>query len=532
MAGKIIPHLEDIKRCIDEHKDFVVNGGAGSGKTFTLVESLKYIYDKKPLAKVACITYTNVAVKEIQERVPYENLYVSTIHEFVWDIIKNYKNNLISAIIELVNKEKEEPKSGIRYSGDNEISIEAYKPCSIEYKDYLKIDEGIISHDEVLKLGRYLFHKYPFISRILGDKYDFIFVDEYQDTSELIIKLLLDIFRHNTNRSVIGFFGDPMQSIYGTGIGDLRDYIDVKKQLEEVEIQGNRRCSETVINVLNKIRSDIKQRPENNNAQGSVKFLYSYGSTDIEKVKENDIFKEWNFLDSQNTKEFYLTHRLIARRDHFETLFRLYQNSDRLIGDNPDKLAKHLLKLQEILFLYKSKKYNEFIDKTDFSILYHKDKEKLSEIMMKISDMGDSTIKDVVNFANENGICEIDDALKSYAIDNAELYSKVMDVSYKELVNLYNYRNRFSPYSTQHGIKGAEFDNVFVVLDNGNWNNYNFEQLLGSIRNQTIYERTRKLFYVCCSRAKKNLVVYCPNFKDSMKNKAIEWFGKENVEEI
>lgn len=532
MARKVIPHVEKIKNCIDEHKDFVVNGGAGSGKTFTLVESLKYIYDKNPLAKVACITYTNVAVKEIQERVPYENLYVSTIHEFVWDIIKNYKNNIIGAIIDLVDKEKEEPGSGFRYNGDNEINIETYKPYDIEYKDYLKIDEGIISHDEVLKLGCYLFQKYPLISRILGDKFDFIFVDEYQDTSELIIKLLLDIFRKNTNHSVIGFFGDPMQSIYGDGIGNLREYIDVKKQLEEIEIHGNRRCSETVINVLNQIRSDIEQKPENNNAQGSVKFLYSYGNADIDEVKKKDVFKQWNFLDSENTKELYLTHRLIARRYNFETLFSLYPNSDRLIGDNPDKLAKHLLKLQEILYLYISRKYSEFIDKTDFSIFYHKDKEKLYETMLKISDMRDGTIRDVLDFADKGGICKIDDSLKTYAADNVELYDNVMNVSYKEIINLYNYRSKFSPYSTQHGIKGAEFDNVFVVLDNGNWNNYNFEQLLGTIRNQTTYDRTHKLFYVCCSRAKKNLIIYCPNFKDSMMNKTIVWFGKENIEEV
>ena len=104
-----------------------------------------------------------------------------------------------------------------------------------------------------------------------------------------------------------------------------------------------------------------------------------------------------------------------------------------------------------------------------------------------------------------------------------------MSIKYDELVNLYEYINKYSPYSTQHSIKGAEFNDVFVILDNGNWNNYNYEQLLGTVRNQNTYNRTHKLFYVSCSRAKRNLVVYCPNFKASMREKAEAWFGKTNM---
>ena len=61
-------------------------------------------------------------------------------------------------------------------------------------------------------------------------------------------------------------------------------------------------------------------------------------------------------------------------------------------------------------------------------------------------------------------------------------------------------------FSTQHNIKGAEFDNVFLVLDNGNWSQYNFEYLFDNRTDkESVLERTRKIFYVCCTRAKKNL---------------------------
>lgn len=528
MAGEINSHLDRIYEKIDNHQNFVVNGGAGSGKTYALIQSLKYIFSNNPKARVACITYTNVAVNEIRERVPFEGLFVDTIHNFIWELIKNYKTNLISAIVDLVSSENATRGTGIRYSGDQEITHDNYHPETVEYKEYLKVEDGIISHDEVLKLGNFLFSKYPLINKILTDKYDYIFVDEYQDTSHLIISLLLETFISNNPKTLIGLFGDPMQSIYGSGIGNVVKYIH-NGVLNEVVIEGNRRCSEKVINLLNKVRTDITQTPENSNLIGSVTFLYSYGSTDIDTVKQHSVFEKWDFDDSENTKELYLTHRLISRRQKFQSFLSSYTNTDRIFGDSPDKLISHLFKLQEMIRLYQTKKYYEFIKATDYKIFHHKDKQELYDKIQTLSSMKEATIQEMVQFAHEAKICVIDDKLKQYASDHEELYTQVMNIKYEELVNLYEYANKHSLYSTQHGIKGAEFDDVLVILDNGNWNNYSYEQLLGTVRNQTTYDRTHKLFYVSCSRAKRNLAIYCPNFKESMRNKTEEWFDKENM---
>ena len=89
------------------------------------------------------------------------------------------------------------------------------------------------------------------------------------------------------------------------------------------------------------------------------------------------------------------------------------------------------------------------------------------------------------------------------------------------------------PYSTQHGIKGAEFDNVFVILDNGRWNQYNFKYLFEETKEkESVIERTQKMFYVCCSRAKKNLVVFYHKPSNAVLEKAKEWFGSENIHEV
>lgn len=79
---------------IDVFKSFRFNAGAGAGKTYALIETLKYVTRNKIAAtnspqKVACITYTNVAVNEIKNRLGNsDKVHVSTIHEMLWDIIK------------------------------------------------------------------------------------------------------------------------------------------------------------------------------------------------------------------------------------------------------------------------------------------------------------------------------------------------------------------------------------------------------------------------------------------------------------
>lgn len=99
---------KNIYKCIDEFKSFVFYAGAGAGKTYALKESIKYILKhkreelKRKNQKIICITYTNVAVNEIKRRIGNTELVlVSTIHERVWNIIKNYQKELI-----LIHKEK------------------------------------------------------------------------------------------------------------------------------------------------------------------------------------------------------------------------------------------------------------------------------------------------------------------------------------------------------------------------------------------------------------------------------------------
>jgi len=631
--------VQEIFHSIDEGRNFLLSGGAGSGKTYSLVNVIRQAIAENPTAKVACMTYTNAAVKEIEERVNHKNLNVSTIHDFLWDSIKHFQKELKEALISLANNE-DVTKISIEEVNPVPGNYFAILPDGVQYKEFVRIREGIISHDELLIVANYLFEKYPKLSSIVKDKYKFIFIDEYQDTSKAVVELFLIHFKKSERKNIIGFFGDAMQSIYEDGIGNLDDYKgDNAEKVKEIQKKQNRRNPKLIIDLANKLRTDgITQEPSAdpkapnmvNGAikQGTVLFLYST-NCDIKKVEEFLTANyAWDFNNSKETKELNLTHNLIADKAGFRTLMdiydddpviglktdilnrikdnkknnrpeieinevdtfdtvvdkfelknrqrvlkkdillgdpikaelynklkdkpfsevrKIYLNKDALIDDKKqdendenrkgskrDSLIKHLFKIQNNISLYQNKKYNEFLRVTDyrFRITSIASKKALKENIEILENVGDNTIEQVINVANEKGICLIDDKLISFKENKEYLYNRVKDVKFSEFQKLYEYLEGQTPFSTQHKTKGAEFDNVLVILDNGGWNNYNFGNLFLETGSESVLDRTQKIFYVCCTRAKENLAVFFHNPDPQVITKAKEWFGEANVKNI
>ena len=628
--------VQEIFQSIDAGRNFLLSGGAGSGKTYSLVSVIRQAILENPTAKVACMTYTNAAVKEIEERVNHKNLNVSTIHDFLWDNIKHFQKELKVAIIALANDEE---VSRISIDDANPIPNTYYEGLEdgIQYKEYVRLRDGIISHDELLLVANYLFDKYPKLSSIVKDKFQFIFIDEYQDTSKAVVDTFLTHFKKSERKNIIGFFGDAMQSIYEDGIGNLDEYKgqDADK-VKEIPKKQNRRNPQLVINLANKLRTDgIIQEPsidinapnmvEGIVKKGTVLFLYSTDGN-IEKV-EKSLGENygWDFNNTKQTKELNLTHNLIASKAGFRELMdiydsdpiiglkmdilnkikdnkknnrpeiaiddndtfdvvvdkfqlkniqrnlkkdilladpikaelynqlkdklfsevrKIYMNKDALTDDKKqdkddenkkgskrDNLIKHLFKIQNSISLYKNKQYNEFLRVTDYRIHIRSiaNKRLLKENIDNLINVGEKTIEEVITDAHEKGISLIDDRLLVFKEKNEYLYNRVKDVKFNEFQKLYEYLEGHTPFSTQHKTKGAEFDNVLVILDNGGWNNYNFEKMFLGTATPSVLERTQKLFYVCCTRAKENLVVFFHNPDAQVIAKANGWFGNDNV---
>ncbi len=640
-AGLEIEQIKDEFQQIMEHiangDNFLLSGGAGSGKTYSLVQVIRRVITDNPISKVACMTYTNAAVKEIEERVNHKNLNVSTIHDFLWDNIMHFQKEIKLAIVALANDEN---ITKIKIDDLGNISNDFFdnreEPVKIQYKEYLRLKEGVISHDELLVIADYIFEHYPKLCDIVKDRYKFIFIDEYQDTHEEVVKILLEHFTKSKKKSIIGFFGDAMQSIYEDGIGNINKYKgDKDGKVKEVKKIQNRRSPQTVIRLANRLRTDgIAQVPSTDGfapnmsdgqvKEGKIMFIHSINE-DISRVKqflsEN---QGWNFSDTKGTKELNLTHNLIAGKAGFRTLMdiydkdsildfrkkikdyiknngistdfsentfrevieilqqgktgrdlnavsptpamqrfidsnpelyqtalnynytafsKIYVDKDQLIDDKKqdeddvnkkgskrDDLIRHLFRIQTNIMFYINKQYNEFLRITDYGRINSvKDKKTLKQNIDALINVGDKNIEEIINDANKMRICLIDEKLDKFKSEKAYVYNRVKDVKYDEFQKLFDYLEGKTPFSTQHKTKGTEFDNVLVILDNGNWNNYNFENLFTGGGSQSVLERTQKIFYVCCTRAKENLAVFYHNPSQDVINQAQIWFGEDSL---
>lgn len=629
--------LEQIMQHIHEGHNFLLSGGAGSGKTYTLVQVIKQIITQYPSSMIACITYTNAGVREIERRIDNKNLRVSTIHDFLWDSIGSFQNELRDSIVYLMNNGGIRIGRNITKPVSNDFFTKDGEVLEIQYKEYLRLPEGIISHDEVIAVSNYMFNKYQKLREIVKGSYPFILIDEYQDTNPSVVKNLLKVYKEDKRKSVIGFFGDSMQSIYDDGIGDINDYLFPNGNVYEVKKEQNRRSPLSVINLANKIRlDDLQQRPSDDNdapnmVDGHVKrgkafFLFSQREDmTIENVRNYlSEHENWNFLDSNMTKELNLTHNLIADKAGFGTLMEIHRgdgiykykekvikfvdeknfdtegksfgdvleelriaypseaskyqpsprgqktfidehsdlfekakviqygilasmfvSTDQLVDDKKQEedeesktgsrrsaLVKHLMNIERCICMYQKNHVTDFLKATEYKINSVADKVRLKESIDQLVNVKDKTIGEIIDKADELGIVKKDDALERYKERTPYVYDRVIEVPYREVQNLYRYLEGMTPFSTQHKTKGAEFDNVFVILDNGHWNNYNFEKLFTANvdeLNTTVLKRTRKIFYVCCTRAKENLAVYYHAPTSNVLTKATEWFGEDNM---
>ncbi|MCW6678104.1 MULTISPECIES: UvrD-helicase domain-containing protein [Peptoniphilaceae] len=616
--------------CIKNGENFILEGGAGSGKTYSLISLINALTEELPDIKIVCITYTNNAVAEILSRIENENIWVSTIHEFIWSLIRKYQNEIKNILVELINDDNEKNFKKPKDFSEDLISQEYFENLYVDYDEYYSVTANEenrvkISHNHILIVAEKMFEKYKKIADILKDIADCIFVDEYQDTSPLVADILLKHLEQSDKKNVIGFFGDSMQSIYDDGVGNLNQY-----NLTKIVKTQNRRNPRVVIEVANKFRDDdIEQRPsEDINApnmengtirEGSIKFLYGTEINDFISVKGKNIFESWDFSDGKQTKELRLTHKYNAEMTGFKDLYDLYNADlitklisgikkkidkgnldcnktlgeitlevkptynkvellDQINGNEiyqsiysvledmsweeayekcritkeslmsyklngmsgryeansyRDRILRRLDILEEIIELYEANRFNDFLRITKFSIHNRNDKICLKQAIDYLVSEDNQTIENVLKFAEVKGLLKEDELFSDYISNKGfYLWERIKKITFNQYRKSVLYLKEFSPICTQHSVKGSEYDNVLLVLES-DWNKYDFRTLFGKgSPNSNVQKRTKKLFYVCITRAKKNLIIYMPTDDSDILEKAKEYFGEENVIEL
>jgi len=224
---------------------FVVRAGAGSGKTTSLIKALDLVISEHGVSmrarkqKAACITYTDVAANEIRDDVNDNPLvHVSTIHSFYWSISKNFQVDikvwlegyLRQRILDL-QTEFENYSSRVRPStrDKNRLDQERHSRslsalASVKQFSYgvgTDYANGILGHEDILEVANFLLQNRPLFRRVVALNYPFVFIDESQDTFPGVVASFKQVEAEMRGRFCLGFFGDPMQSIFMRGAGDI-----------------------------------------------------------------------------------------------------------------------------------------------------------------------------------------------------------------------------------------------------------------------------------------------------------------------
>ena len=297
--------------CDIEHH-FRVAAGPGAGKTHWLALHIKNVlHNSKRLAKtrkIACITYTNIGVETILKRLgtSAERVEVSTIHSFLYrHVVKPYAF-LISSDFGLNVKEMDghddvilsnygflndwKTRTGQQRIRDDKIVIAAFKaikwkfdtsgnieaktdyPHKVDgyaiktnsYFEYKKMtwEKGVVHHDDVLFFSYQIIKKYPFVLEVLRAKFPYYFVDEFQDSNPIQVKILNSI---GQSESIIGIIGDKAQSIYGFQGADPSQFHSFSLSgIQDYVMSDNRRSTNEIIAILKVLRTDIIQNAYRN----------------------------------------------------------------------------------------------------------------------------------------------------------------------------------------------------------------------------------------------------------------------------
>lgn len=554
MARKVI---NDIKKCLNDKKSFLLEAGAGAGKTYTLIKTIEYLQNQETSNyKILCITYTNIAKDEVLNRLKKKScIIVNTMHEFIWGYINKYQFDLKKEVLKLIEQEKEKLENEIKRDEEtiknprintniekkeenileNKRKLEKYDNTNfnlVSYENYRALYDGVISHDDVIDIFCE-FLKNDLFAQLFIDSFTHIFIDEYQDTNKkILLELLGCLNKYKENKNVVlGLFGDAMQQIYSSDSTE----IDYKKfDIKIISKTDNYRSCKEIINVNNVLRMDgLKQEYKSSNINlDKIEFIYNLN---------RDIYlKEYNDIDIEEYTRLFLTYKEIADELGFKNVSNIF--SDQYKQNVNDKLLKmeddFIRVIIETVIVYinnfNNNNYkdiilrynNKYFNKKDLEIL----KGKIQEIIDRNYNLKETIIKlEELNLLNIKKINNIVDSYKRRG--KIDFINKLYDVKLDEFNVLYNQIYSKTKVQTLHGVKGDEFDKVIVnIKENQRWSQYNFDNFFkNGLEGKKSSINTHKLLYVACTRAKKALII---NYMATNKEEEHIQKIKDNVEKL
>ncbi len=556
-----------LKGYLDDGSSFVFEAGAGAGKTYSLVEALRYILKNRSRElqrahqQVACITYTNVARDMIIAQTDSNpTIYCDTTHAFAWLLISGFQKRLQELVRTL-------PGWADRIAELNDADIRA-----VGYalgRRTIEDRQANLHHDDIFPMFIELMKSAKFRSA-LASRFPIILVDEYQDTDANVVQCLKEHFLGKPLAPQIGFFGDHWQKIYGDGCGSI-----LHDALKRIDKKANFRSVKAVVDTLNLMRPDLAQAVKDPTAPGEVIVFHtnSWVGTRLTKNHWQGDLPEaeaaralahvrrtladergWDLVN--DTKILMLTHRALANEMGYGSMRSVFRYNDSYSRKASDVISYFHEHLEPAVRAYLRKRTGAMFQAIDSGrpvMTRPADKAKWASVMKRLVELrGTGTVGDVLSHLSASELPILSEAVSRQEAKLADLLAasqpvtgrleelhKLHAVPYAEVIALCDYLDGHSPFETKHGVKGDQFENVLVVFGRG-WNEYDFNAFLTMAGNTTAvgsrreaFERYRNLFYVAISRPKRRLaLLFTHKLDPAAMDTLTAWFGAHPIVDL
>lgn len=533
----------DLTQYIDNRQSFFLYAGAGSGKTYTLVEVLKHI--KSTLRtqlelthkKVAVITYTNAATDEIKRRIGFDELFdISTIHSFVWEMIQPYQEDIKKLLIVHIQDRIDDYEQKQQKMKDKQSKTYIERQAKIDkYSERLgtiqavkvfkynpngdNSDSDSLNHSDVIEIGAELFGR-PLLQRIMVQRYPYIMIDESQDTKKEIMLVMLEMAKNYQGSLTMGLFGDVKQRIYLDGVPDIENHIS--EVWGKPVLSKNHRSASDIVRLTNLIA--LEMQPENISRQdavrkdgtGYVRLYIVKQSGDLDKERtEKDISEDmaeetgdvkWKL--PLEVKTLILEHRMAAARLGFEDFYETLYNVGRYSEDFLKGQAADMSVFMDVVFpiLEAHTKGNKErvleIVQNNCTLLSGGNFINLSQ-MKSVSEKVNAiiatctsnkcTIEEAVKSVVEAGMFKVSPMLLALVKDGIEAdfsesqmnaleaWQKAKCFSLVQFYHYFEYVTERSRFATHQGVKGLQFPRVMAIYDDASarGNLFSYEKSFG-----------------------------------------------------
>jgi len=392
--------------------------------------------------------------------------------------------------------------------------LDILEPDLLSYKK-LYWQDGSVDHNDILFFSYKLIEKHPFILTILRAKFPYFFVDEFQDTNPIQINILKQISKEET---IVGIIGDPIQSIYEFQGAGPRQFIDFSLPgLKNYTMKDNRRSTNQIIDVLNSVRTDIKQK----------KYRKENADTPIiivgERNKAYSLAKQFtNNEDLYSLSRKNITSNLMKKEiDNIlvnENIFA--ELADR---DGSSDRRRMVLSSIKAVELANNGKYKEAIKKLEYLFRKKDEEKKTSKAVLNC----------LVILLNDYELYKDKPLIEFYKVLKTKINKSLTRLTggavkrfyetklYQDFAICVDIVDDQSLHKTIHKAKGDEFNNVILITE---------ESKLDFLWEPNFIENEEhRIYYVAISRAKERLYINVPKLSDITADKLRRMFKIEKV---